>query len=90
MNPIDSNCECSTCKTYTRSYLHHIINEPVACSALTAHNVAYQLKLMKEMREHISNDTFPDFVKSFMSKYFEDSEIPKWIKDALKSVNIDV
>lgn len=89
-NPIDSNCDCTTCKTYTRSYLYHIIGEPVACSALTVHNVAFQLKLMAEMREHITQDTFPDFVKSFMVQYFKDSEIPQWIKDALKSVNIEL
>ena len=42
--PIDSNCSCSTCAHYTRAYLHTIVtHEPVACSLLTIHNVAYQV-----------------------------------------------
>lgn len=46
MQPIDANCECSTCKTYTRSYLHHIVRkEEVAASLLTVHNVAFQVSL---------------------------------------------
>lgn len=44
MRPIDENCNCSTCTTYTRSYLHHIVRmEEVASSLLTVHNVAFQV-----------------------------------------------
>lgn len=43
MRPIEEGCDCSTCKTYTRSYLHHIVTvEPVACSIISIHNVAFQ------------------------------------------------
>lgn len=42
--PIEKGCPCSTCKNYTRAYLHGIVeNEPVSCSLLTIHNVAYQV-----------------------------------------------
>jgi len=42
--PIDRTCTCSTCTQYTRAYLHTIVtHEPVACSMLTIHNVAYQV-----------------------------------------------
>ena len=42
--PIDPQCTCSTCQTYTRAYLHSIVTqEPVAASLLTVHNVAYQV-----------------------------------------------
>lgn len=44
MKPIDDECECSTCKTYTRSYLHHIATfEAVSSSLLSIHNVAFQV-----------------------------------------------
>lgn len=50
MQPIDVNCECSTCKTYTRSYLHHIVRkEEVASSLLTVHNVAFQVNAWVQM-----------------------------------------
>lgn len=43
--PIDKECDCSTCKRYTRAYLHTIVTvETVACHLLTVHNIAYQVK----------------------------------------------
>lgn len=55
MQPIDANCECSTCKTYTRSYLHHIARkEEVSSSLLTVHNVAFQVN--SEIQYPISSD----------------------------------
>lgn len=42
--PIDDKCKCSTCKNYTRAYLHTLVtNETVACHLLSVHNVAYQV-----------------------------------------------
>lgn len=48
MIPIDKDCGCSTCKTYTRSYLHHIVTvEAVACSLLSIHNVYFQVRVLE-------------------------------------------
>lgn len=89
LTPIDENCTCSTCKSYTKAYIHAVINEPIMCSLITIHNVSFQLQLMRDMRSAIEQDTFPDFVKSYFDDLFAD-EKPKWIVDALKSVNIEV
>lgn len=89
MNPIDKDCHCTTCQTYTRSYLHHIATiETVSCSLLSIHNVAFQLKLMGNIRESITKDEFPQFVKQFMKEHFDDKQVPKWIVEALNKVNI--
>lgn len=45
---------------------------------------------MKDIRESIKEQRFPEFVKQFMKKMFENREVPKWIKDALSAVNITV
>uniref|UniRef100_A0A1B0FJA3 Queuine tRNA-ribosyltransferase catalytic subunit 1 n=1 Tax=Glossina morsitans morsitans TaxID=37546 RepID=A0A1B0FJA3_GLOMM len=91
MRPIDEECECSTCKTYTRSYLHHIVTvEPVACSLLTVHNISFQLRLMGQMRSAIAKNEFPKFVQEFMIKHFGNDPIPKWITEAMASVNIQL
>ncbi|XP_001357017.2 queuine tRNA-ribosyltransferase catalytic subunit [Drosophila pseudoobscura] len=91
LEPIDKECECSTCKRYTRSYLHHIAtNESVSCSLLSIHNVAYQLRLMRGMREAIERDEFPQFVSDFMGRHFGKDPIPTWIRQALKAVNIEL
>lgn len=47
-----------------------------------------QLKLMKDMRTSIVEQRFPQFVKDFMLRYHQDEPIPRWIIDALASVNL--
>lgn len=89
--PIDKNCCCSTCQTYTRAYLHSIVTvHTVACHLLTIHNVAFQLRLMKNIRDSIKAGNFPQFVKEFFSKLYPENTYPQWIVDALKAVNISL
>lgn len=111
MRPIDDKCHCSTCKSYTRSYLHHIATmEAVSSSLLSIHNVAYQvrleasrkyeirsniaplsqLRLMADIRQSITEDRFPDFIKKFMSAHYEGRKVPQWIQDALAAVNVQL
>lgn len=50
--PIDPECFCHTCKTYSRAYLHYLIkaNELLALQAITIHNVALMNRLMEDIR----------------------------------------
>lgn len=89
LTPIDENCKCSTCMMYTKAYIHTVINEPIMCSLITIHNVAFQLQLMRDIRTSIEKDEFPEFVKTFFADLFP-SEKPKWIVEALNSVNINI
>jgi queuine tRNA-ribosyltransferase catalytic subunit len=44
------DCECLTCKTYTKSYLYQIVREEeVACHLISIHNLYYLLNLMKQV-----------------------------------------
>nr|CAD7453407.1 unnamed protein product [Timema tahoe] len=94
--PIDSDCGCSTCKRYTKAYLHSIVTaETVGCHLLTVHNVAYQaskilLRLMKSIQESIKKQEFPEFVQKFMEVLYPDKKYPQWIVDSLASVNIEL
>ncbi|CAO3647402.1 unnamed protein product [Cunninghamella blakesleeana] len=91
--PIEEGCDCSTCKNYTRSYIHLLISskETVGCHLVSVHNVAFQLRLMNGLRNAIIEDRFPDQVKQFFASYFSDkSKYPEWAVAALKSVNIDL
>ncbi|XP_026737791.1 queuine tRNA-ribosyltransferase catalytic subunit [Trichoplusia ni] len=91
LNPIDKDCVCSTCKNYTRAYLHGIVTvETVACHLLSVHNIAYQMGLMKSMRSHIENGTFPEFVKNFVSEYYPDGNYPSWVVNSLSTVGINI
>ncbi|XP_076032902.1 tRNA-guanine transglycosylase [Oratosquilla oratoria] len=87
--PIDEACDCSTCKNYTKAYLHTVVTkETVACHLLSVHNIAYQMRLMKQIRESIKNGNFTEFVQNFMEKYYKGQEYPKWVVDALAAVGI--
>ena len=68
--PIDPECECLTCKTYSRSYLSHLFRsrEITYFRLATIHNLHYYLNLMREVREAILHDNFNEYKKSFYKK----------------------
>eukprot|EP00112_Aurelia_sp_Birch-Aquarium-sp1_P004868 Seg1550.1 transcript_id=Seg1550.1/GoldUCD/mRNA.D3Y31 product="Queuine tRNA-ribosyltransferase catalytic subunit 1" protein_id=Seg1550.1/GoldUCD/D3Y31 len=88
--PIDKDCLCSTCKNYTRAYIHALVaaKETVGCHLVTIHNIAYQMNLMKSIRESIKRDNFPDFVEKFFDDLYPNGDYPKWAVDALDNVDI--
>ena len=59
-SPVDPNCDCYTCKNYTRAYLNHLfrIEESLALRLATIHNVSFYLKLMEKIRQGIKEDKF--------------------------------
>lgn len=65
--PLDPTCTCYTCRNFSRSYLHHLqkANEILGSQLNTIHNIHYYLNLMKEVREALDNDLFPEFIKEF-------------------------
>lgn len=89
LRPIDEACECSTCKGYTRAYLHQIVTiETVSCHLLTVHNIAFQMKLMRDIRESIKEQRFPSFIRDYMSTVYPNKEYPAWVINVLKAVNV--
>lgn len=45
---------------------------------------------MRNMRDHIKNDTFDDFVKKFMYELYPNKDYPTWVTNSLASVNINL
>lgn len=56
--PIMPDCECYTCKNYTRAYLHHLLKcKAISYSSLACiHNIHVMNKVCTVMREHILNN----------------------------------
>lgn len=69
-SPIDPECQCHTCKRYTRSYLNHLFRskELTFFRLASMHNLHYYLNLMKEAREAILQDRYAEFKKEFYEK----------------------
>ena len=69
-NPVDSSCECYTCKNFSRAYLNHLFKakELTYFRLASIHNLHYYLTLVKEAREAILEGKFKEFKKEFYSK----------------------
>ncbi len=68
--PIDPECNCYTCKNFSRAYLRHLYvsRELLAYRLNTIHNVYYYLNLMKEMRDAIKKGELNQWIESFYEK----------------------
>ncbi len=69
--PLESDCDCYTCKNYTRSYIRHLLiaGEALGGRLLSIHNIRFLIKLTEDIRENIKNDSFLEFKESFLTKY---------------------
>ncbi|MFK5977240.1 MAG: tRNA guanosine(34) transglycosylase Tgt [Sulfurovum sp.] len=69
-SPIDPECGCMVCQTYSRSYLRHLFRarEITYFRLGTIHNLYYYLDLMKQMREAILEERFEEFKVEFYKK----------------------
>lgn len=69
--PIDSECNCKVCRTYSRAYLRHLFKEQEILSSILAsyHNLYFLHNLMKEIRTSIQNDSFELYKKNFLERY---------------------
>jgi queuine tRNA-ribosyltransferase len=69
-NPIDPECDCYTCKNYSRGYLNHLFRakEITYIRLSTIHNLHYYLTLMKKIRQAIQTSSFQQFKKEFYNK----------------------
>jgi queuine tRNA-ribosyltransferase len=86
--PIDPDCRCYTCRTFSAAYLHHLFNtrELLAYRLATIHNLTFISRLMREIRESILNGAFASFKDTFLTTYRPTDEQvrmkqkEKWLK----------
>ncbi len=65
--PLDPDCDCYTCRNYSRAYLRHLFrcNEILGSRLNTIHNLAYYQSLMRRIREAIEAQRFESFRDDF-------------------------
>jgi queuine tRNA-ribosyltransferase len=70
-SPLDPNCDCYTCRNYTRAYIRHLIkcNETFGIRLTSYHNVYFLIKLMEQVRQAIREDRLGDFRDEFFEQY---------------------
>jgi len=76
--PVDAECGCYTCRTFTRSYLHHLfaVAEPLGATLASLHNLCFYQELMAGIRAAIEADRLQDFSARFLDRYLRGSGRP--------------
>ncbi|WP_446751462.1 tRNA guanosine(34) transglycosylase Tgt [Thalassolituus sp. ST750PaO-4] len=68
--PVDDECDCYTCKNFSRAYLHHLdkCKEILGATLNSIHNLHYYQTLMAGLRRSLEEGTFAGFVDEFYAK----------------------
>ena len=71
--PLDSECDCYTCRNYSKAYLRHMFKsgEMLSAMLLSNHNLHFLLNMMENIRKSIEEDRFTQYKKEFYDKYGE-------------------
>ncbi len=69
-SPLDPNCDCYTCRNFSKAYLHHLdkCGEILGAHLNTVHNLHYYQKLMQNIRQAIAEDRLIEFVREYYQK----------------------
>jgi queuine tRNA-ribosyltransferase len=69
--PIDENCDCFVCKSYTRAYIRYQLfqEEAVGQRLASFHNLYYLQRLMKQARAAINSGKFKEFMNKVKKEY---------------------
>lgn len=70
-SPIDKDCDCYTCKNYSRAYINHLFRskEMVASTLATIHNLHFIVTLVDQIRTSIEAGNYLDFKAEFLANY---------------------
>lgn len=76
--PIDEHCQCYTCRNFSRVYIRHLFKaeETFGLRLLSIHNLHFLLDFVRQIREAIEADAFPEFRRHFWDNWEEKDERP--------------
>lgn len=69
--PLDKNCDCYTCRNYSRAYLRHLFktDEILGLRLASYHNLYFLLQIMRDIRQAIRDDNLLDLQAEFYERY---------------------
>lgn len=70
-SPLDEECDCYTCRNYSKAYLRHLFkaNEILSSMLMTTHNLRFLIKTMEGIRRSIEDGSFTEYKREFYEKY---------------------
>ncbi|NLT49491.1 MAG: tRNA guanosine(34) transglycosylase Tgt [Ignavibacteria bacterium] len=68
--PLDNNCNCYTCRNFSKAYLRHLFTakEILAYELASIHNLTFYLNLVKQARKAILENNYTDWKNSIINK----------------------
>ena len=74
--PISTECDCYTCKNYTKAYLRHLItcDESLGGTLLSIHNIRFLIKLTEDLRKAIEEDNILEYRENFINRYKKETK----------------
>jgi queuine tRNA-ribosyltransferase len=74
-SPLDEQCDCFVCKTYSKAYLSHLFRagELLSHRLLSVHNIRFLIRTMEIIRQSIAGGTFTQAKKDFFERYKKNS-----------------
>lgn len=84
--PLDPECDCYTCQTFSRGYISHLVRagEMLGAILLSLHNLRYLHRLTEEAREAIGKGAYREFAQAFAERRFGRA-VPPWFRLALEA-----
>jgi len=69
--PLDPECDCYTCRRYSRAYLCHLYRSAELTShrLMSIHNIRFLIRLMERARQAITDGKFLSFKEEVIGKY---------------------
>ncbi|MFA6370272.1 MAG: tRNA-guanine transglycosylase, partial [Bacilli bacterium] len=69
--PLDPECDCYTCKNYTKAYLRHlyVADETFGKRLLSYHNLRFLIRMMEQARLAIREDRFLEFKQQMIDQF---------------------
>lgn len=69
--PLDAECDCYTCKNYSRAYLRHLFlsGEILGSRLNTIHNLHFYMSVMTKAREAIEQNRWPEYRDDCLTRF---------------------
>ena len=79
--PIDTECDCYTCRNFTKAYINHLFraDEILASTLASIHNEYFVINTVDKIRESLESGNFYEYKKYFLEKYYGTEKAAKYL-----------
>eukprot|EP00887_Chlorella_sp_A99_P002668 scaffold6.g2668.t1 len=80
--PLEEGCDCMVCRRYTRAFLHPLVAKQLPFASI--------LRLAAQIREAITEQRYPEFVRQYVARQFPSGDYPEWVVEGCRLAGIEL